>query len=136
MAFWRDTNRGALVSRNGLRRAGAVWIVFLVVVSLQPLRLHATIRGTAGHFFLHALLFGFAAVIPLLLSVNPAHESARAFGVLCIAAALEITQGLIYRFRTEWRDLEADGIGILIVFLIIRVWRITSGACAERTSRS
>jgi hypothetical protein len=101
--------------------------VFLVVVSLQPLRLHATIRGTAGHFFLHTLLFGFAAVIPLLLSMNPAHESARAFGVFCLTGALEIAQSLIYRFRTEWRDLEADGIGILIAFLAIRVWRIRMG---------
>jgi hypothetical protein len=101
--------------------------VFLVVLSLQPLRLHATVRGTAGHFFLHLLLFGFAAVIPLMLSVNPAQESASVFCVFCLTGALEIAQGLIYRFRTEWRDLAADGIGILIAFLAIRVWRIRIG---------
>jgi len=115
---------GLALSRNGLRWAGTVWIVFLVVLSLQPLRLHAAIPGTASHFLLHLLLFGFAAVIPLLLSVSPAHETARALCVFCLTGAIEIAQGLIYGFRTEWRDLATDGIGILIAFLAIRFWRI------------
>jgi hypothetical protein len=112
------------MSRNGLRWAGTTWIVFLVVLSLQPLRLHSAIRGTASHFLLHVLLFGLAAVIPLLLSSNRVHESARAFCVFCLTGAIEIAQGLIYGFRTEWRDLEADGIGVLIALLAIRVWRV------------
>jgi hypothetical protein len=130
-AFSRDTpprsvpgNHGALLSRNSLRWAGTVWIVFLVVLSLQPLRLHAAIRGTASHVLLHVLLFGSAAVIPLLLSVNPAHECARALCVFCLTGAIEIAQGLIYGRRTEWQDLATDGIGVLIAFLAIRFWRI------------
>jgi hypothetical protein len=98
--------------------------VFLVVLSLQPLRLHAAMRGTLSHFLLHVVLFGFAAVIPLLLSANPADESARALCVFCLTGAIEIAQGLIYGFRTEWRDFAADGIGVLIAFLAMRFWRI------------
>ena len=97
--------------------------MFLVVSSLQPLRLRATVQGTAGHFILHVVLFGFAAVIPLLLSGNRAQESARALGVLCLTGGIEIAQGLIYGFHTELRDLEADGMGVLIAFLCIRLWR-------------
>jgi glycopeptide antibiotics resistance protein len=114
------------VTRHGLRWAATIWIVFLVVLSLQPLRLHGAIRGTASHIFLHVLLFGFAAVIPLLLSVNRAQECARVICVLGLTGAIEISQGLIYGFRTEWRDLEADGIGVLIAFVAIRFWRFRS----------
>ncbi len=121
-----------------MRRAGTIWIVFLVVLSLQPLRLHGVIRGRASHLFLHALLFGFAAVIPLLLSVNRAQECARVICVFGLTAAIEIAQGLIYGFRTEWRDLAADGVGILIAFVAIRFWRGVAAvaACPVRRFRS
>jgi hypothetical protein len=58
--------------------------------------------------------------------VNRAQECARVICVLGLTGAIEISQGLIYGFRTEWRDLEADGIGVLIAFVAIRFWRFRS----------
>jgi len=98
------------VTRGNLRYAGAVWIVFVVAVSLQPLRLRAASHGRSGHAVLHVALFGFAAVVPLLLSQDRAQEAARALYVLCLAGAVEIVQGLIYRFHTEWKDVEFDAL--------------------------
>jgi len=122
---------GTVSSRRTLRWAGAAWIAFLVLVSLQPLRLRATVRGTTGHLFVHLVLFGSAAVLPLLLSENRVAESVRAFGILCLAAAIEIAQGRIYHIKTEWSDIEFDCIGVLTVFVAIRFWRIRSATRAN-----
>jgi hypothetical protein len=111
-------------ARNNLRRTGATWVVFVVMLSLQPVRLRSTIRGTAAHLLLHVVMFGFAAIAPLLLSGNRAQESARAFFVLCLAVAIEIAQRLIYGHRTEWWDVEMDGAGVLLAFVAIRFWRL------------
>jgi|SRR5580658_9753072 hypothetical protein len=119
-------------TRSNLRWAGATWIVVLVLLSLQPIRLRATVRGTTGHFFVHIVLFGSAAVLPLLLSENRVAEAVRAFSILCLAAAIEIAQSRIYHLKTEWSDLEFDCIGVLTVFVAIRFWRIRT---AIRTSR-
>jgi hypothetical protein len=59
------------MTRNFLRWAGTVWIVMLVALSLQPVRLHATSHGT-DHVVLHLWLFGISAVAPLLLSESSA----------------------------------------------------------------
>lgn len=114
------------MTRNNLRYAGAVWTSLVVALSLQPLRLRATSHG-AGHVFLHIGLFGFAAVFPLLLSESLAQQTARSWYVLCLAIAIEIAQGVIYRQHTEWTDVQVDGIGILIAFLVIRLCRIRQG---------
>ncbi|MGD1070139.1 MAG: hypothetical protein ABSB15_08360 [Bryobacteraceae bacterium] len=112
------------MNRSNLRWAGAVWILFLTILSLQPARLRATNRGTAAHFILHVVLFGLAAAAPLLLSENRLRTSVRALCVLCLAGAIEIAQGLIYRYKTEWSDFGSDGVGILIAFAAIRFWRV------------
>lgn len=111
------------MTRSNVRRAGAVWILFLTILSLQPVRLRATNRGTAAHFILHVLLFGLAAAAPLLLSQNRPQASARALGILCLAGAIEIAQGLIYRYKTEWWDFGFDGVGILLAFALVLLWR-------------
>ena len=113
-----------IVTRGSLRYAGAVWIVCVVALSLQPLRLRAASHGRGGHVVLHVALFGFAAVAPLLLSQNGSQEAARALYVLCLAGAVEIVQGHIYRFHTEWKDVTFDAVGILIAFLVIRLYRV------------
>jgi hypothetical protein len=109
--------------RRILRWAGATWIVFLVGLSLQPRRWRATNQGTSGHCFLHLLLFGFAASFPLLLSKNLFQSSARALCVLALAGAIELAQGQVYRYHTEWRDVLADGLGILLAFVVITLVR-------------
>ena len=112
-----------LTTRSSLRRAGAAWIVLVVALSLQPVRVRATSHG-AGHLVLHIVLFGLAAVVPLLLSGNRTQEAARALYVFGLACAVEIAQSRIYHYHPpEWRDIEIDGIGILIAFLVIRFCR-------------
>jgi hypothetical protein len=118
-------------TRSNLRWAGATWIVFLVLLSLQPMRLRPIARGTHGHLFVHLVLFGSAAVLPLLLSENRVAESVRALGILCLAAAIEIAQSRIYHHKTEWSDLEFDFIGVLTVFVAIRFWRIRTALRAN-----
>jgi hypothetical protein len=116
-----------MLTRSGLRWAGTAWIVLVVALSLQPLRLRATSHGSAGHLVLHLVLFGSAAVGPLLLSGNRIQEAARALSFFCLAGAVEFTQSWIYRYpHPEWKDFEVDGIGVLIAFLAIRFCRIRS----------
>lgn len=108
------------MSRRSLRCIAAVWIGLLIVFSLQPLRLRAIAGGSPLHPAVHVLTFGFAALFPLLLSVTRMQEWTRALGVLCLGIGIEIAQGFIYRHRTEWRDFEADLLGILAAALLIR----------------
>lgn len=112
------------MSRPILRWAGAVWILLLVVVSLQPLRPRATVRGTFAHMVVHVLAFGLAAAAPLLLSVKRLQLWIRTLCLLGMSATIEIGQAVIYHQRTEWSDFGADGIGILIALLLILItWR-------------
>ena len=111
------------VTRRTLRLAGAAWIVFLVALSLQPLRWPRTNQGTSGHSWLHLVSFGFAAIVPLLLSRNLFQSSTRAFCVLALAGAIEVAQSRVYRYHTEWRDVLADGLGILVAYVAIRLLR-------------
>jgi hypothetical protein len=99
--------------------------VFLVVFSLQPRRWRAANLGTSGHCVLHLLLFGFTAGFPLLLSKNLVQSSTRAFCVFALAVAIEVAQSRVYRYHTEWRDVLADGFGILaafVAFTLLRSW--------------
>jgi hypothetical protein len=114
--------------RNLLRWAGAGWFVCLVALSLQPVRLHGTTSG-AGHLLFHLGLFLLGAVFPLLLSETLTQQVARALCIICLAGAIEIAQGRIYRVHTEWRDIAVDGAGVLIAFLAIRFRGIRRGMC-------
>jgi hypothetical protein len=90
-------------------------------LSLQPVRWKGAGRG-AGHFLVHSVLFGLAAAAPLLLSENCPQASLRAFCILALAGAIEISQALIYHNKTEWLDFGVDGVGILVAFAAIRIW--------------
>jgi hypothetical protein len=70
-------------------------------------------------------VFGFAALFPLLLSVNRLQTCARALCVLCLAVAIEVGQSLLYRHRTEWRDFRADVLGIMAAVVLSRLVRMT-----------
>ena len=106
-----------------LRRAGAIWILLLVLYSLQPFRLHVAPRSALLHPIAHILAFGTASLVPSLFSASLAQLWTRALWLLCLGASIEVSQGLIYRQRTEWADLVADGIGILIVSALTMLWR-------------
>jgi hypothetical protein len=87
------------------------WVIFLVVVSLQPLRPTSTKSGTPAHLFVHVLVFGFTA---FLLQLRP---KAAFLCPLVLAAAIELTQHFIYRHKFEWHDLLADVLGIALAIL-------------------
>ena len=108
------------MSRKNLRRAAASWIVFLAVFSLQPLRLRAIAGGKPLHPALHVIVYGLAALFPLLLTVNRMQEWGRALGVLFLGIGIEMGQSLIYRHRTERRDFKADLLGVLTALVMIR----------------
>lgn len=117
-----------LLRRVTLRWAGAAWILLLVVISLQPLRPRATIRGTSAHVVVHILAFGLAAAAPLRLSVSRLQLWLRTLYLLGLAAGIEIGQAVIYHQHTEWTDFEADGIGITIALLAILIaWNTRGG---------
>ncbi len=112
-------------TRRTLRWAGAAWIMFLVVLSLQPLRWRRTNQGTSGHGLLHLVSFGIATIFSLLLSKNLFQSCKRAFCVLALAGGIEVAQGRLYRYHTEWRDVLADGLGVLVAFVafpLLRSW--------------
>jgi len=114
------------MSRRNLRRAATAWIVFLIVFSLQPLRLRAIAGGKPLHPALHVIVYGLAALFPLLLSVNRMQESVRALGVLFLGFGIETGQSFLYGRHTEWRDLRADVLGVLAAMVAIRFGRIVS----------
>ena len=121
------------MTRKNLRRAAAVWIVFLVVFSFQPLRLRAIAGGKPLHPALHVIVYGLAALFPLLLSVNRIQEWVRALGVLFLGVGVEMGQSFLYGHRTEWRDFRADALGVVFVLITIRCARIVRLICRAET---
>jgi hypothetical protein len=103
-----------------------VWIAFLTIMSLQPVRPRGIGSGTA-HFILHVTLFGLAAMVPLLLGESGLQQAARALSVVFLAGGVEIGQALIYHKRIEWRDVEFDALGVLIAFVLVRFYRRCGG---------
>jgi hypothetical protein len=113
------------VTRHKLRLAAAVWIALLVAFSLQPWRLRAIAGGRPLHPALHVVMFGLAALFPLLLSASLVREWTRALSVLCLGIGIEVVQGLVYRHHTEWKDFKSDVLGILSAILVVRFGRNT-----------
>jgi VanZ family protein len=109
------------MTRSNLRRAATAWIVFLIVFSLQPLRLRAIAGGKPFHPALHMIVYGLAALFPLLLSVNRTQESVRVLGVLFLGIGIEMGQSFIYGRRTEWGDFKADVLGVLAALVMARI---------------
>lgn len=60
----------------------------------------------------------------LLLSVSRVQEWARAFGILGLAAGVEIGQGVIGHYRPEWSDFRIDGVGVAIALALFRAGQI------------
>jgi len=92
-------------SNGKIRWLIALWAIFLVIFSLQPLRLSAARGGTWTHLILHTLAFGLPAFVLVRLRV-----SKRALLICSIGLALciEAAQSIIYRNPFEWQDLGAD----------------------------
>ncbi len=110
-------------ARAVLKRLAALWIICLIVLSLQPYRPSGT-RGRKSHKHQieHVLAFGATALLLLALARNR-EEALKAFGgVVLLAVAIEISQYLIYSLHAfEWWDVRDDTIGAAIALLAHRI---------------
>jgi len=99
----------------------AVWVVCLVIFSLQPLRFAAVRGGTVAHAAAHALAFG----VPTFVLVRARLSSAREL-LLCallLALSIELAQHFVYRNQFEWLDVVADFLGAFFAILLCSLYR-------------
>ena len=112
-----------MLTRIGLKRVSVIWIVCLILLSLQPARIPETGGRSYRHQILHVIVFGATGLLLLALARNRKEEFKATAGVVCLAAAIEISQYLIYHLPLfEWWDVREDTIGAAIALLIHQVW--------------
>ena len=110
--------------RVAFRIVVQVWLILLIVGSLQPARPSLVI---AYHRELHWLAFAGAAFLVLLLSRNRRQEIRSAIGAFLLGLSLECVQHLIYRHPMEWRDVRDDTLAILAAFALYQFTRWRAG---------
>jgi hypothetical protein len=101
-----------------LSRIAQVWILLLIVGSLNPAR-PALVVGL--HREIHWMAFGGAAFLLLLLSRNRRQEIRSVIAVFLLGLSLETLQHLIYRNTMEWRDVRDNALAILVTFALYRL---------------
>jgi hypothetical protein len=113
-----------LVNRTALRWFATVWVICLIVASLQPLRPPDTSGETRSykHELEHVIVFGATGLILLALARDRREEWAAAGKVMALAIGIEVAQLLIYRmpFGFEWWDVREDTIGMILAMLLAR----------------
>ncbi len=114
----------ALLKRTALRWFTAIWIICLIVASLQPVRPPDTKEG--GNFYkhqiMHVTMFGATALILLALGRRRGDDWRAAAVTVALAIAIEAAQLAIYRmpFGFEWWDVREDTIGVVLAMLLDR----------------
>ena len=111
----------ALVNRTALRWFATVWVICLIVASLQPFRPEATKQGhSARHQIAHVAVFGATGVILLALARSRREDWVAVGGVVVLATFIEVAQLLLYRSPEgfEWWDVREDSIGALLALLL------------------
>ncbi len=121
--------RPAVLTRPVFRWLAVVWVLGLVIMSLQPFRPEGT-RGRAApkHQIEHVLIFAATGVVLLSLARGRTSEWRAALGVVGLATAIELAQLAIYRMPVgfEWWDVREDSIGIALGLIVIRYTRVRS----------
>jgi hypothetical protein len=110
--------RRTAVSRAVLRIVTQVWLLVLVVGSLQPARPRFV---TGVHREIHWLAFAGAEVFMLCLSRTRRQGILATSAILLLGVSLEVLQHLIYRNPMEWRDTGDDGLAILVAFALYQL---------------
>jgi hypothetical protein len=95
------------------------WVIFLMIVSMQPLRSGLARAGSVTHVILHVLVFGFTACLLHMWGARPASPWVAALGTFWLAVGIELAQHLVYRHTFEWQDLFADVLGTVIAILLL-----------------
>ena len=96
-------------------RITQVWLLLLIVGSLQPARLG---QGVALHRGIHWLAFAGTAFLLLLLSRNRRQEIRSIIAACLLGLSLEYLQHIIYRKPMEWWDVRDDILSILAAFAL------------------
>jgi hypothetical protein len=113
-------------TRAILRRVAIVWIVCLIVLSLQPLRVPDTRVRNYKHQIEHVLAFGSTAMLLLVLARNRREVVSAVGGVVLLGIAIEISQYLIYSLpMLEWWDIREDTIGAALALAAYQMRPIT-----------
>lgn len=116
------------LTRAILQRIAALWIAGLIVLSLQPVRVHKISGRTLGHQIEHVLLFGATAMMLLMLARNRREIFNAVGGVVLLAMGIEISQFLIYSLPAfEWWDVREDTIGAVIAWMAWQIRPVTVG---------
>ena len=116
-----------MLTRDWLRRIASIWIVCLVVISLQPYRPLGNGQSPSTiHRIEHLIAFATTGLLLLALSRSRKSEWAAALSILCLAAGIETGQHLIYRGAFEWWDVRDDAIGFVIAAILNRWTRVAS----------
>lgn len=90
-------------------RLTQIWILFLIVGSLQPVRPRVM---AVMHREIHWLAFAAAALLLLHLSRNRRQELRGVIATLLLGLSLEFLQHIIYGNVMEWRDVRDDTLAI------------------------
>jgi hypothetical protein len=105
--------------RRGFSRIIA-WLSVIVVTvgSLQPARPKLVL---AYHHPIHVLMFGAIAFLFFRLSAERSQRIWSALAICVLGLSLEYSQYMINHHQMEWWDVLADGIGVLVAFLLFDV---------------
>ena len=111
------------MTRGVLKRVILVWVIALVVLSLQPERIETARGRSFRHQILHVMVFGATGLLFLALARGRREEFNATAAVVALATAIEISQFLIYRLPAfEWWDVREDSIGAAIAVVLHQIW--------------
>jgi hypothetical protein len=111
---------------RGIRQwLAGVTIASLIVFSLLPIRIKATLHGKPAHNALHILIFGFTTWLCLSLTNTRLQRWIGLLSLILLATAIEVGQSVEFHQRIEWADVGADCLGSIAAFglFLIGRWR-------------
>jgi hypothetical protein len=98
-------------------RLTQLWILTLIVGSLQPARPSAVLSTHRG---LHYLAFAGTAFLLFLLTRNLYQQIQGAIAAILLGLSLEFLQHLLYHNDMEWHDVRDDSLAVLGAFALYR----------------
>jgi len=112
-----------VLTRAVLKRVILIWVIALVVLSLQPGRIETARGRSYRHQILHVAVFGATGLLFLALARSRREEFNATAAVVALATAIEISQFLIYRLPSvEWWDIREDSIGAAVALVFHQIW--------------
>jgi VanZ family protein len=110
------------VNRTTLKWFASIWVICLIVASLQPFRPEATkAHHSLKHQIEHVVVFGATGLIFLALARERREDWTATGGVVVLALFIETAQLLIYHTPEgfEWWDVRDDTLGAFLALLVM-----------------